>query len=214
MRTLPLVLASAIVAGLLGAAESPRVTNVTPSPIVASGMPQTLTVTGTGFGVGLTVEVTSQGNTEVYSGAAVQGQKTSFTIAVVLPQPGEAILVVRNTDGGVSDPYPLKVQAGPAAPPESPRQSRPVIDRVTPDKVVRGSVPQAVTISGNTFSTGLTVSMTDPAGNVTVLKGTALGGVTPVTVKFGFVFDASGEYTLAVTNPPGQMSNTVTINVS
>jgi len=196
-------------------AEPPRVTDVTPLPIVESAKPQTLMVNGTGFAAGLTVEVMSQGNTEVYSGAAIKGRSaTTFEVAVVLAQAGDATVVVRNTDGGVSDPFPLKVQAGVATPPETRRQTQPVIDRVSPDKVIKGSIPQILMITGSGFATGLTVSITDPTGTVTVLKGTAIDVVTPVSVKCGFVFEVSGEYTIAVTNPPGQMSNSVTVIVS
>ena len=121
MRTLPTALACVILAGVIGAVETPRVTAVAPSPLFTSPKPQTLKVTGTGFAPGLIVEVMSQGNTETYSGAAVQGQRsTTFEIAVVLAQPGAAMLLVRNTDGGVSDPFPPKVNAGPAGEPDHP----------------------------------------------------------------------------------------------
>lgn len=216
MRTLPTALAFVILAGVIGAVETPRVTAVTPSPLFTSPKPQTLKVTGTGFAPGLTVEVMSQGNTETYSGAAVQGQRsTSFEIAVVLAQPGAPTLVVRNTDGGVSDPFPLKVEVGQPPRPENPvPQSRPTIDRVSPEKTTKGSVAQAVTLTGSQFAPGLSVTVTDPTGTVTTINGTALEAVTPTLVKFSVVFDVSGEYTLAITNPPGQSSNTVTVIVS
>lgn len=216
MRTLPTALACVILAGVIGAVETPRVTAVTPSPLFTSAKPQTLRVTGTGFAPGLTVEVMSQGNTDTYSGAAVQGQRsTSFEIAVVLTQPGAPTLVVRNTDGGVSDPFPLKVEVGPAVPPDTPMpQSRPTIDRVSPERTTKGSVAQAVMLTGSQFAPGLTVSVTDPTGTVTIVKGTAIDTVTPTLVKFSFLFEVSGEYTLAITNPPGQSSNSVTIAVS
>ena len=216
MRTLPTALACVILAGVIGAVETPRVTAVTPSPLFTSPKSQTLKVTGTGFAPGLIVEVMSQGNTETYSGAAVQGQRsTTFEIAVVLAQPGAAMLLVRNTDGGVSDPFPLKVNVGPAGQPEPPvPQSRPTIDRVSPDRLTKGTVAQAVTLSGSQFAPGLTVAVTDPTGTVTVVKGTALDASTPTLVKLSLIFDVSGEYTLAIINPPGQSSNTVTVSVS
>lgn len=216
MRTLPTVLACLILVGVTGAVETPRVTAVTPSPLFTSPTPQTLKVTGTGYAPGLTVEVMSQGNTETYSGAAVQGQRsTSFEIAVVLAQPGAPTLVVRNTDGGVSDPFPLKVEVRPAGPPDTPvPQSRPTIDRASPERLAKGSVAQAVTLTGSQFAPGLTVAVTDPTGTVTIVRGTALDAITPTLVKLSFVFDVSGEYTLAIINPPGQSSNTVTVTVS
>ena len=84
-----IVLASAL-SGVMGIVEPPVVTSVAPSPIVVSPKPQPLKVTGTGFAPGLTVEVTQQGNTETFSGAAVRGQSsTAFEIAVVMAQPGK-----------------------------------------------------------------------------------------------------------------------------
>jgi hypothetical protein len=216
MRTISTVLASVILAGVMGAVEPPVVTSVAPSPIVMSPKPQPLKVTGTGFAPGLTVEVTLLGNTETFSGAAVRGQaSTSFEISVVLAQPGAGSLVVRNTDGGVSDPFALKVEAGPASKPETPGpKSNPVIDRVIPEKVNKSSVPQLLTFSGNGFVQGLSVSVTDPTGSVTVIKGTAIDSVTPEVVKVNLVLEILGEYTFLITNPTGQSSNSVVVTVS
>ena len=79
MRTKSTILAFAILAGVLamhagtlGAVEPPRVTSVTPSPVVMSPKPKALKVNGTGFAPGLTVEVTQLGNTETFTGASVR----------------------------------------------------------------------------------------------------------------------------------------------
>jgi hypothetical protein len=223
MRTKSTILAFAIVAGVLamgagtlGALEPPHVTSVTPSPVVMSPKPQALKVNGTGFAPGLTVEVTQVGNTETFTGAAVRSQaSTSFEISVVFAQPGPATLVVRNTDGGVSDPFTVRVEVGETAKPERPSpQTVPVIDRVVPDKATKGSTAQPLTFNGNNFVQGLSVSVTDPTGNVTVLKGTALDTVTRELVKLSIVLDIAGEYSFLITNPSGQSSNSVVVTVS
>jgi|SRR5688572_26749902 len=220
MRTISTVFTSVILAsalsGVMGTVEPPSVTSVTPSPVVTSPKPQPLKVTGTGFAPGLTVEVTLQGNTETFSGAAIRGQaSTSFEISAVFAQPGAATLVVRNTDGGVSDPFIVKVEAGPPTRPEAPApQAIPVIDRVIPEKVNRSSVAQLLTFSGNSFVQGLSLSVTDPTGSVTVVKGTALDSVTPEVVKANLVLEILGEYTFLITNPNGRSSNSVVVTVS
>jgi hypothetical protein len=197
--------------------EPPVVSSVTPTPIVASASAQVLTVSGTGFAPGLTVEVTSQGNTATFTGAAVQGQRaTMFEISAVLAQTGAATLVVRNTDGGVSDPFALTVVAGPVKPqPPTPApMPTAVIDRVEPEKATRSSVAQPIMLSGKQFAAGLAVTVTDPTGTVRVIEANALEAVTPTSVRFQAVLDISGDYTFTVTNPKGQASNTVTVVVT
>lgn len=214
-KLLTLAAAFGLFAAALSAVEPPIVTSVMPTPLVMSPTAQRLKVTGSGFAPGLTVEIMSQGNTETFSGATIQGQSaTSFEIAVVLAQPGPATLIVRNTDGGVSEPFPLKVEvAGPGEPVRAP-QATPVIERVSPDKATRGTVPQAVTLSGRGFLPALVVTVTDPTGVVTLISGSSLESAMPTAVKFRVVLDVGGDYTFTVTNPPGQASNTVTVVVT
>jgi hypothetical protein len=215
MRTFKPLLAFLILGVPLGATDVPTVTSVTPSPIVMSGKAQPLKVTGSGFARGLTVEVTLQGSTETYKGATLQDSSgTVFDIAVVLAQPGEATLVVRNTDGGVSQPFPLTILAG--APPEPAQKPGPVptIDRAVPEQATRSTVPQHVTLMGSNFAPGATVTVTSPTGVVTLIPTSSLESVTPTAIRFKVALDVSGEYTFAVTNPPKQTSDTVTIVVT
>ncbi len=195
------------------APDPPTVTAVTPTPIVVNASGQLLTVTGTDFAPGLTVEVMSQGNTLTFTGAAILSQRaTTFEISVVLTQPGAATLVVRNTDGGVSEPFPLNIVAGPTPTPTTP--SVPVIERIDPEKATRSTVAQALTISGQLFARGVRITLTDPTGAVRVLDTGAIEAVTPTSVRFRAVLDISGEYTFTATNPEGKASNTVTVQVT
>lgn len=215
MRNILTLAAVGLLAASLSAVEPPVVNAVTPSPLVMSPNPVTLRVTGTGFAPGLTVEITMHGNTEIFSGAAVQGQNaTSFELAVVLTQPGAALLVVRNTDGGISEPFTLKVEPVKGAEPTQGPQPVPVLERAAPEKTTRTTVPQVITLSGRDFSPALTVTMTDPTGVVTTIKGNSLEAATPTSVRFRATLDVSGDYTFTVTNPPGQTSDTVTIVVT
>jgi hypothetical protein len=210
-----LVTAALVMALGASFSEPPVVSSVTPAPIVASGSAQVLTVTGTGFAPGLTVEVTSQGNTATYTGAAVQGQRaTTFEISAVLAQAGAATLVVRNTDGGVSDPFALTVVARQSPPPPPAPMPAAVIDRVDPEKATRGTVAQPIILSGSQFAAGLTVTITDPTGTVRVMAANALEAVTPTSVRLLAVLDISGDYTFTITNPKAQASNTVTVVVT
>jgi hypothetical protein len=215
MRNILSLAVVGLLAVSLSAVEPPVVNAVTPSPLVMSTDPVTLRVTGTGFAPGLTVEITSHGNTETFSGAAVQRQNaTSFEVAVALSQPGPALLVVRNTDGGLSEPFTLKVEPVKGAEPTRGPQAMPVLERVSPDKTARTTVPVSLTLSGRSFSPALTVTMTSPTGVVTVIRGNSLEAVTPTSVRFSATLDVSGDYTFTVTNPPGQTSDTVTVVVT
>lgn len=208
-------LATAMLVKALAAVVPPTVSAVTPAPIVASATAQVLRVTGAGFAPGLVVELTAQGTTETFSGAAVQGQRaTSFEISAVLAQPGAASLVVRNTDGGVSEPFALTVVGSAPQPQEPAPQPLPVIDRIDPDKATRSTVAIPLILSGKQFATGLQVTMTDPTGTVTVIQGTAVEAVTPTTVRFLAVLEVAGEYTFSVTNPKGKPSNAVSVTVT
>ncbi len=210
-----LVTAALVMALGASLSEPPVVSSVTPAPIVVSASAQVLKISGTGFAPGLTVELTSLGNTATYTGAAVQGQRaTTFEISAVIAQTGAATLVVRNTDGGVSDPFALTVVAAPLQPPTPAPLPAAVIDRVDPAKATRSSVAQPIILSGSQFALGLAVTVTDPTGTVRVIAANALEAVTATAVRFQTVLDISGEYTFTVTNPKGQASNTVTVVVT
>src|SRR5688500_12434944 len=66
----------------------PRITAVTPEAPVASQKPQTLTVTGEGFGTGLTLFLTTPGGAvKTFAGSDLVSQRsTSFQVSLALAE--------------------------------------------------------------------------------------------------------------------------------
>jgi hypothetical protein len=189
--------------------STPRITGIAPSSPVAGPAPQSLTITGEGFMRGLSVTVTTPvGTTQVFKDMDVQSQEeASFRVAVTLATPGTYNFVVTNTDGGVSQPFGFKVGT------VAPAASAPVIDAVVPARVTKGTQPQVLRFDGKRFVQGLTVNVSDPAGNATTISGSAITNVTQNAFDASIVLGVEGEYTLTVHNPDGQISNAVSLSV-
>jgi len=185
--------------------SAPQITSITPPP-KAGDKPQPLTINGQNFADGLALEITSpEGQAEVISGRDIRDlRETSFQVALVLPRGGTYSLVVRNRDGGASNAFPLKVP---------PTASAPSIERVDPSSVPRSTNPQRLTFIGRNFAPGLSVTVTDPTGEVTVLKD-GIGTVSPSSFTVDLTLTVAGEYALLVTNPSTENSNSVNITVT
>src|SRR5262245_41591839 len=86
---------------------SPRILSISPPSPAASPTAQLVTITGTGFLPGLSLDVTTpDGNVQNYKGGAIQGTRDmSFQVSLTFPTTGTYSLVVTNPDGGTSDPF-------------------------------------------------------------------------------------------------------------
>jgi hypothetical protein len=190
---------------VLGAAADPAITAVTPSAPLPSPKPQTFTVTGEGFKTGLALQVTTPGGAvQTISGPAISAvRETSFQASLTLDVPGRYSFVVINDDGKKSSAFPVEVKSNVRAP---------AIDRVIPQELSKSHDPQVVTLTGRDFAPGLKVSLTDPTGTVTAV--TALEKIEPQTVVVGLVFEQTGIYSVMVTNPSGESSNSVSVTVN
>jgi hypothetical protein len=183
----------------------PQITSI--SPVTkASDKAQPLTVNGRNFAEGLSLEVTSpEGQAQVLSGQDIRDlRETSFQVAIVLPRGGTYSFVVRNRDGGASNAFPLKVP---------PTATAPSIERVEPTSVPRSTSPTRLTVLGRNFVAGLSVTLTDPTGEVTVIKD-GIGTVTATSFTVDLNLTVAGEYSLLVTNPSTENSNSVAFTVS
>ena len=189
-------------------APTPHITSVAPTPLKPSNAPQTLTVTGTGFASGLTLIVTTPGGqTQRFTAGDVKSaRETSFQVEMLLGTAGNYSLVVTNPSGDASEPFALTVGSASGAGPR--------IDRTQPDHATRDPQPQVIKLVGQNFAAGLSVTLTDPIGTATVIGGSAIGDVTPVTATLSLVLDKSGQYSLMITNPSGESSNAVSLDVA
>ena len=162
-------------------------------------------MTGEGFAAGLAVQVTTPGGAvRTVSGADVSALRaTSFQVLVTLDEIGKYSFVVINADGKKSSPYAIDVGKGGRSP---------AIDRVTPQELSKSHDPQVVTLTGREFVPGLRVSLTDPTGTVSVV--TSLEKIDAQTVVVSLVFEQTGLYSVMVTNPSGDSSNSVSVTVN
>ena len=186
-------------------ASTPVVTGVAPNAPTPTATPQRLTINGREFMARLELMVrTPDGGSLHFKESAIQGRTdSSFMVDVPLAAAGSYSLVVTNPDGGISQPFTLKV-AAPAGP-------VPAIDRITPDDIRRSATPQDVKIEGRNFVTGLKAVVIDPAGNE--VAGTTMRDVTATTFTLTLKLETAGPHTIVVRNPNGTASNTATMTV-
>jgi hypothetical protein len=152
---------------------------------------------------------TPDGQSLRFAGADILGRRsTSFEVNVLLDAKGNYSLVVSNTDGGVSRPFVVTVQAEAA---QSERRNKPTIDSISPAKVTKSNSPQTLTVRGTRFEPGLVVVITDPAGTVKTLSGNVLSDITPTSFQLAAILEVPGEYSLEVKVPSGAVSNTAVV---
>jgi len=190
--------------------STPEITNVTPGSPGVSSKPQRLTITGTDFLEGLTLMITNPGGqSQRYAGEDILNRRpTAFEVNVLLDEKGSYSLVVSNTDGGVSRPFPLTVQAGAA---QSENKTKPTIESISPAKVTKSNTPQTLTVRGTLFEPGMVVLLTDPTGTVKTISGNAIADITPTSFQFTAILELPGEYSVEVKLPSGALSNTAVV---
>ena len=190
--------------------STPEITNVTPGSPGVSSKPQRLTITGTDFLEGLTLMITNPGGqSQRYAGADILNRRpTAFEVNVLLDEKGSYSLVVSNTDGGVSRPFPLTVQVGAA---QSENKTKPTIESISPAKVTKSNTPQTLTVRGTLFEPGMVVLLTDPTGTVKTISGNAIADITPTSFQFTAILELPGEYSVEVKLPSGALSNTAVV---
>jgi hypothetical protein len=188
-------------------ASTPIVSEINPATPATSVNAQTLTISGKDFLPGLTMEVqTPDSRTLAVSGGAISVRgPESLTASVILDRPGAYLLKIINTDGGMSRPFSLQVRD------TAPRTQAITIDRVVPDAPTKSDQDQTIRLEGRNLDSGISVSVTDPAGsdvpNVTV------GKATSTSIDVTLLLSQRGEYVLQASNRAGATSNRVTIRV-
>jgi len=191
-----------LAAGLLAVslASTPVITQVLPAVPSPDDEPQTLSLRGSDFLPDLEIEVMNpSGSTEVFSGdQVVRHDATRVDVTLLIPAEGRYAFIVRNRDGGVSQPFNVAVKAKkePAAP---------VIAQVTPANLRPHPEPQTLRVEGRRFETGLRAIVTDPVG--TEIGDVQVRNVTPTAFELILRLPEPGDYGLSVSNPSGGVSN-------
>ena len=191
--------ALATVAGARTTALNPEIATVAPNPAPPTASPQTITVSGRNFLDHLTLSITTpSGAAMQYADQAITYQRdASFQAIVTLAVAGTYRLAVTNPDGKTSSPFMLSVKS-PASP---------SISAIEPQEISKSMSPQTLTVLGTQFVPGLSAMVTDPAGTVITINGSGVGQVQPTSVQITVTLELAGDYSIVVTNPSGNVSN-------
>jgi hypothetical protein len=188
--------------------EDARVTSLRPAQILQSDVPQTVTVEGINFVSGITATLTDpSGGARTFSGGDILAfQANSFQIIGTFSLAGSYSLQVRNTSGVPSTPFSFLVQSQVSG-------TTPQISSVSPGSTLHSNNAQFLTINGSQFAPSLTVTLIDPTGQPQQLIGAIVGVVTPTQFQVLITLSRVGTYTIFVTNPTGEISNSISIPV-
>jgi hypothetical protein len=129
--------------------------------------------------------------------------KTTTTIAatVTIDNPGTFLIHVRNgSTGRLSSAATLLVTEG----------TLPSVSGISPARPAASSTPQTLSVIGAGFVAGLTATLVRPGGATSTLSGSDIQTVTRGSFKIIVTFADAGAYSIRVSNPDGQQSNTFT----
>jgi hypothetical protein len=206
MTTLRVPVLAAGILYVASLASTPVITQVLPAVPSPGDEPQTLSLHGSDFLPGLELEVMNpSGATEVYSGdRVVRHDATRVDVTLLIPAEGRYSFVVRNRDGGVSQPFNVAVKA-------TKEPAAPVISQVTPANIRPHPEPQTLRVEGRRFETGLRAIVTDPVG--TEIGDVQVRNLTPTAFELILRLTEPGDYGLSVSNPSGTVSNVYQLTV-
>jgi uncharacterized protein (TIGR03437 family) len=164
-------------------ASLPALTSIAPNSGLA-GTTVAVSLTGTNFVAGATVNVSTLGVT-VSKVSVVSPTEITATFAIAANAPPVPVIVTVSSAGAVTGPVSFTISP-----------SVPTLTSISPSSGVTGSTVQ-VSLTGTNFLAGATVNTTNPGvaiGNVSVVSP------TQITATFGIAANA----------PPGAFSVTVT----
>ncbi|GAN33911.1 IPT/TIG domain-containing protein [Candidatus Brocadia sinica] len=185
----------------------PHIDSVSPNPVIGSNSPQIVTLYGQYFASGLTVTVGWTGGSKVLSSSQVfVDSSTQVRISITTTtDPDTWTVKVTNPDGQSSNTAYFQVIAPPPNPPH--------IDSVSPNPVIGSNSPQIVTLYGQYFASGLTVTVGWTGGSKVLSSSQVfVDSSTQVRISITTTTDPD-TWTVKVTNPDGQSSNTAYFQV-
>jgi hypothetical protein len=100
-----------------------------------------------------------------------------------------------------------------AAASPAPAVSTPIISNVDPSAPIANPKAQVLTITGQEFMQGLTLTVANPAGNTTVLPANTIRNRTDTSFQATVTLAVEGTHSLTVTNTDGGVSPPFAIGV-
>jgi subtilase family serine protease len=179
----------------------PSISSLSPNPMTASASTQTLTITGSNFAAGATVQASYAGG-PVSNLAVTSLTPTRITAAISTGTVTRTwSIVVTNPNGQASSPASLQVNAPNPAP---------AIAGLSPNPMTGSTSGQVLMINGSGFQSGvgLAVNLTYPGGPTTTLTGSQIAFVNSGQVLALVTLGTTARsWTVTVTNPSGLVSN-------
>jgi pseudomonalisin len=188
-------------------ANTPSIGSLSLNPMTASVSAQTLTINGSNFLTGATVQATYAGG-PVTSLPVTSLTATRITANITTGNGTRAWSITVTNPGGVSS-FPANLQVN------APNPS-PVITSLSPNPMTTSTSSQVLIINGSSFQSGagLTVKLTYPGGPTTTLTGGQIAFVSSAQVlALVNVGTAGRTWSVTVTNPSGMVSNAANLTV-
>ena len=181
------------------AGPAPAIGALSPNPMTGSNNGQVLTITGTGFQSGLTLQI---GSTTMTSSQLMSVTATGIQVDIIVGLTTHAFAVsVKNPDGQVSGSVNFQVNAPPA----------PSITSLSPSQLTGSNTAQTLTINGANFQSGAGLTVLAGTTNYT---GSQVTFVSASQIKVSVVTGVGAKtLNVRVTNPSGMASNTVALTV-
>ena len=175
----------------------PAIGALSPNPMTGSNNGQVLTITGTGFQSGLTLQI---GSTMLTSSQVMSVTATQIQVDIIVGLTTRPFAVsVKNPDGQVSNSVNFQVNAPPA----------PSITSLSPSQMTGSNAAQALTINGSNFQSGAGLTVLVGTTNYT---GSQVTFVSGSQIKVSVVTGVGARpLNVRVTNASGMASNTVTL---
>ena len=176
-------------------APTPNISGLSPSSVTTGGPAFTLTVNGTGFLGGATVQWNGLALSTTYLSSA---QLTASVPANLIAIQGTASVRVLNPGGATSSAVTFTITA-----------PTPNISGLSPNSTTAGGPAFTLTVSGSGFLIGSTVQWNGSALSTSYLSGNQLTAAIS-----GTLIAAQGTATIMVANPAGAMSNSVSFTIN
>jgi len=149
----------------------PTLSSMSPRTAVAGGASFTLTVTGTNFAFGYTVQWNGSSRSTTFVSAT---QLTAVIPASDIAAAGTAQVTVLNPATGGGSSSPLAFTVSQSTPP-------PTLSSMSPTTAVSGGAPFTLTVNGANFASGFTVQWNGSSRPTTFVSATQLTAAIPAS---------------------------------